>query len=232
VSRVLVVYREQAEVGPYQDALSAAGAEPVLARADGHPGLLGFEGLLLTGGPDVDPALYGQARQTQTEEPDRERDELETELLHEALEMDLPLLAICRGLQLLNVFHGGDLVQHLDTVQHHCRPEGDRATPVHDILIEPHSLLYSIAGAREWRVNSRHHQGVRRLGRGLKVSALDPQDGTIEALERPDKRFVLAVQWHPENQALVDAGQLRIFQRFGEAMTRPPEFDHKLQDRA
>ena len=207
-------------MGPYQEALIAAGAEAVPARADELPRLHGFAGLLLTGGPDVDPALYGEARHPETEEPDRERDDIETELLCEALERDLPLLAICRGLQLLNVFHGGDLVQHLDTVQRHRKPEDDRAAPVHDIFIEPGSLLHSIAGGRQWRVNSRHHQAVKRLGRALRVSAVDPEDGTIEALERPDKRFVLAVQWHPENQALVDAGQLRVFQRFGEAMGR------------
>jgi putative glutamine amidotransferase len=189
-----------------------------------------FGGLLLTGGPDVDPALYGAARHPETEEPDRERDDAEMELVREALDADVPLLAICRGLQLLNVFHGGDLMQHLDTTEHHRQPEGDRAAPVHNILIEPGSLLHAIAGAREWHVNSRHHQGVRNLGRGLRVSAIDPEDGLIEAVERPDKRFVLAVQWHPENQAMVDAEQLRIFQRFGEALRREPALTRMIRD--
>ncbi len=223
MSRVLVIYREEDEVGPYREALVAAGAEAVLARADGLPPLRNFGGLLLTGGPDVDPVLYGESKGSQTEEPDRERDDAEAELVREALALDLPLLAICRGLQLLNVVHGGDLVQHLVTVQHHCQPDGDRGAPVHDILIEPGSLLHSIAGTREWRVNSRHHQGVKKLGPGLSVSAIDPEDGTIEALERPDKRFVLALQWHPENQALVDVRQLRIFQRFAEIVNQRPE---------
>src|SRR5271157_1625263 len=197
VSRVLVIYREETEAGPYLTALTAAGVEAVPASAAGTPRLQNFEGLLLTGGPDIDPALYGEARQAQTEEPDRERDEVESALLAEALELDVPVLAICRGLQLLNAFHGGNLIQHLDAVQHHQKSDGDRGTPVHDILIEPDSPLYSIAGARELRVNSRHHQAARRPGRDLVVSAVDPVDGTIEALERPDKQFVLGVQWHP-----------------------------------
>ena len=225
VSRALVVYREETEVQPYLAALAAAGVEAVPASASERPRLRDFEGLVLTGGDDVDPALYGEARHPQTEEPDPERDEVERELLAEALELDLPVLAICRGLQLLNVFHGGDLIQHLNTVRRHQEKPDDRAIPAHDVLIEPGSLLYSIAGTREWRVNSRHHQAVRRPGRDLVISAIDPEDGTIEALERLDKRFVLGVQWHPENQALVDAGQLRIFESFGEAIQRKASFE-------
>ena len=216
-----MVYREQTEVGPYLAALTAAAIDAVTASPDGPPRLQEFQGLVLTGGPDVDPALYGEVRQAQTEEPDPERDAVENELLAQALRRDMPVLAICRGLQLLNVFHGGDLIQHLEMAERHQKEEGDHATPAHCVLITPDSLLFSIAEAREWRVNSRHHQAARRLGSGLVVSAIDPEDGTIEALERPDKRFVLGVQWHPENQALVDAGQLRIFQRFGKAVRRP-----------
>jgi putative glutamine amidotransferase len=217
VKRALVIYREENEVGPYEEALTAGGVHAVLVSAASSPRLGDFDGLVLTGGDDVDPGLYGAARHPETEDPDQERDACETTLLAEALERDLPVLAICRGLQLLNVFHGGDLVQHMDTVDRH-RVSGERAIPAHTIRIEPHSLLYSIARSREWQVNSRHHQAARKVGRSLVVSAIDPVDHTIEALERPDRRFVLGVQWHPENQALVDAGQLRLFQRFGEAL--------------
>lgn len=213
-----MIYREEDEVGPYLAALAAAGVETVSVSASERPRLRDYEGLVLTGGDDVDPAQYGEERHPQTEESDRERDEVEKELLAEALELDLPVLAICRGLQLMNVFHGGDLIQHLDSVVRHQTSEGEREKPAHNILIEPGSLLYSIAGRREWQVNSRHHQAAKRVGKGLAVSAIDAEDGTIEALERPDKRFVLGVQWHPENQAPVDTGQLRIFQRFGEAL--------------
>jgi putative glutamine amidotransferase len=214
-SRVVVVYREESEIGPYREALVLAGADPVLAEIRNVPPLSDFDGLLLTGGTDVDPSLYGESPQAQTEEVDPERDAVELRLVEEALRTDLPVLAICRGLQLLNVAHGGDLFQH---VEGHRQADPDRATPAHKVVLEAGSLLYSIAGTREWLVNSRHHQAARRIGKGLRVTAIDPADGTIEALERPDQRFMLAVQWHPENQALVDPGQLRIFERFNAAM--------------
>jgi putative glutamine amidotransferase len=218
VSRCLVIYRAENEVKPYLAALEAAGVETVATSAAERPRLRDFEGLVLTGGGDVSPTQYGETRHPKTEDPDPERDQLEKELLAEALELDLPVLAICRGLQLLNVFHGGDLIQHLDTTERHQRSGRPLAQPAHRIVIEPDSLLFSIAGAREWQVNSRHHQAAKRVGQNLVVSATDPEDNTIEALERPDKRFVLAVQWHPENQAMADAGQLKLFQRFGQAM--------------
>ncbi len=227
MKRALVIYREENEVRPYEEALAAAGVHTILASAAASVGIQDFEGLVLTGGDDVDPGLYCAARHPETEDPDHERDAYEMRLLGEVLELDLPVLAICRGMQLLNVFHGGDLIQHLDTVDRHRQRGGDRAIPAHTIRIEPHSLLYSIAGSREWQVNSRHHQAVKKVGRSLVVSAVDPVDRTIEALERPDKRFVLGVQWHPENQALVDAGQLRLFQRFGEALEQQEQFQAK-----
>ncbi len=236
LSQALVIYREESDVGPYLQALTAAGIETVPARADAVPRLTGMDGLVLTGGTDVDPALFAEARHPETEEPDTERDAVEMELLGEALELDLPVLAICRGLQVMNVFHDGTLVQHLDTVEHHRRRGGDRSVPAHDISIMPGSLLHSIAHAPEWRVNSRHHQAIKQLGQGLRVSGRDPFDGVIEAIERPDKRFVLGVQWHPENQALVAAGvaagQLRIFERFGSALRQQLELKRGLRGRA
>jgi putative glutamine amidotransferase len=230
VTEALVVYREESEVVPYHQALVAAGVTAVLARADAVPTLSDFNGLVLTGGTDVDPALYGEALQPDSDNPDRERDDVELALLKEALERDIAVLAICRGFQIMNVFHGGTLIQHLETVEHHRRRGGDRAKPVHDILIEPKTLLSSIAGTPEWRVNSRHHQGVKALGQGLKASAIDPFDGLVEAVERPDKSFVLGVQWHPENQAPVDAGQSRIFGSFGAALRRQrPQLERVLR---
>jgi len=179
---------------PYIEALKKAGVE--LVEGD-H--LLGFDGLVLMGGTDVNPALYGEERGPETDEPDDARDQLECSLIEEALVRDLPILGICRGLQILNVQHGGSLVQHMEG--HQVRTPENRGLPVHSVAIEPGTHLAVIAGPKlKWEVNSRHHQAIARVGEGLVISARDPRDGTIEAVERPDKRFVVAVQWHPENQ--------------------------------
>lgn len=216
--KALVSYRDAVYVEPYADALRLAGIEPVLYEAGERSNLDGVSGLLLTGGDDVNPRLYGEDPVAETEPADDKRDAIELQLIAEALERDLPLFAICRGLQILNVQHGGTLIQHLDTVQRHRRRTPDRALPAHEVNIAPGTLLADIAGSGTWQVNSRHHQAVKKVGDGLIVSATDAEDGTIEALERPDKRFVLAVQWHPENQALVGPEQLRLFRRFADAL--------------
>lgn len=216
--QVLVVYREAGKIHPYERALVAAGLSPTLLPANGPLSLHDFGGLVLTGGSDVDPALYGEPKHPETDEPDSPRDAVEATLLEEALALDLPVLAICRGLQFLNVYHGGTLIQHLDSLNRHSRGDGDRSRPVHPVIIEPDTLLATIAGAPTWQVNSRHHQAAKTPGKHLRISAVDPDDGTIEALERPDKRFVLAVQWHPEDQARNDPEQARIFQHFAAAV--------------
>lgn len=215
---VLMVYRYAEEVAPYREAMEAAGLHPVLVRAGDPVSLDGMSGLLLMGGDDVDPALYGEERHPRTDPPDAELDRVEQALLRDALDRDLPVLGICRGLQLMNVFHGGTLIQHLDPPEQHRQKTDDKSVPAHAAKIEPGTLLADIAREPELRVNSRHHQAVKDLGAGLRIAAVEPVAGIVEALERPDKRFVLAVQWHPENQALSDPAQLRIFQRFGEAM--------------
>jgi putative glutamine amidotransferase len=188
--------------GTYRKALKAANIQPVENVAT----VAGLDGLLLAGGPDVDPALYGAPRHPETEPPEHDRDSLETALLREALDRDLPVLAICRGLQLLNAALGGTLVQHI--AGHRC-PKQQAA---HSIAIASHSRLKSIlkldgaegaAGAEaadEYMVNSRHHQCVDRVASGLVVTARAP-DNVVEALEMPGKHFVLAVQWHPEDRA-------------------------------
>jgi len=218
MQQVLVIYREADRIGPYRDALLAAGLDPVLRAAHGPLSLDDFGGLVLTGGSDVDPALYGETRQAETEPPDAERDAVEASLLEKALARDLPILAICRGLQMLNVSQGGTLIQHLNPPDRHERSGGQRELPAHPVTIRPDTLLSRIACADTWQVNSRHHQAVRTVAGNLRVSAFDPEDGIIEALEHPDRRFVLAVQWHPEDQAQVDAGQLNIFRFFGAAV--------------
>lgn len=214
-ARVLIPYRNAEKVRPYVEAVRLGGAEPVPALVSPYVCLDGFAGLLLTGGTDVNSRLYGEATQPETDPPDDERDELEMALIEEAIEKDLPLFAICRGLQILNVYHDGTLIQHLSSGEH--KKTVNKAEPVHRVAIEPNTLLAGIADATEWQVNSRHHQAVGSVGTGLLVSARGGEDGIIEALERPGKRFVLAVQWHPEDQIPRCPEQLRLFHRFAEA---------------
>jgi putative glutamine amidotransferase len=196
--RAAVTYGLKTKAGPYLDALRDAGAEPVsVTPALPVDSLNGFGGLLLTGGTDVAPARYGQSPQPETEPSDEARDELELRLLREAIERDLPVLAICRGMQLFNVFHGGTLLQHLEG--HAVRPS-DKSRPVHAVEILDGTRLAKIFGVVELQVNSRHHQAVDQAGAGLLVSARSASDEIVEGLERADRRFAVAVQWHPEDQ--------------------------------
>ena len=190
----------------YRRALAAAGIQTV----ENVTTVAGLDGLLLAGGTDIDPAMYGAPRHRETGEPDPDRDRLETTLLREALERDLPVLAICRGLQLLNVALGGTLVQHIEGHRHPNQPD------VHPITIASHSRLRSILGVDEFVVNSRHHQCLDRVATGLVFVARAP-DNVVEALEFPGKRFVLAVQWHPEDRAGGPAA--RLFEAFRDAAT-------------
>jgi|SRR5579863_2033976 len=200
---------------PYEKALCDAGIEPVLIRPGGERPS-DVAGLVLMGGSDVNPTLYGETRVTETDNPDDARDDLEYALIGDFLRRDLPLLAICRGIQILNVQHGGTLVQHLDTTaRHRVKTPENPGLAAHRVEIVPGTKLAAIAGGSlTWDVNSRHHQAIGRLGESLRVSARDPEDGTIEAVERPDKRFVLGVQWHPENQSATDERQAKLFQAF------------------
>ncbi len=223
--RVLVTSGTKKDARRYEDALRLVGAEPVVATSGGGAVELDdFEGLLLTGGGDVNPARYGEAAHAKTEAPDDALDEFEIGLARVAVERDLPVFAICRGMQLLNVAMGGTLVQHLDAAERHSVRGDRKSEPAHEARVEAGTKLRAIAGAGALQVNSRHHQAVKELGGGLIVSARDPEDGTIEAAEMPGKRFVVAVQWHPEDQAAGDAAERRIFEAFAEAMaeTQPP----------
>lgn len=206
---VALSYGNAKKLGPYLDALRMVGIEPVpVSPSEPVKSLAGFDGLMLSGGGDVDPALYGQAPDPRCEPPDRERDAFEQKHLCEALAADLPVLAICRGSQLFNATHpGGTLVQHMEG---HRLP--NRGT--HHVEIYRDTRLGSILGAGMHVVNSRHHQAVDRPGRGLVVAAKSP-DGVIEALERPDRKFAIAVQWHPEDQM---PQQKRLFEAFKDAL--------------
>lgn len=217
--RVLIPFRHLNKLKPYEEAARAAGLEPLSKQTNEPLRVDDVAGLFLMGGTDVDPQLYGQAAGPETDEPDRVRDEIELDAIDQAIRRDLPILAICRGLQILNVYHGGTLIQHLASSEHHHPENGDRAAPVHEVIIEPDSLLARIAGQARWKVNSRHHQAADSVGANLTVSARDSEDATVEGLERRDKRFVLAVQWHPEDQILKHPEQLKLFRRFAEAVT-------------
>jgi len=215
-TRILIPYRFEHKVKPYARAVAEAGMEPVPVLVTESANTAGFAGVVLTGGTDVNPIRYGQTAGPETDAPDDERDEVELRLVKSALDQDLPILAICRGMQILNIAHDGTLIQHLGCIRHD--PEAkDVSQPVHEVEIDPDTQLGRIAGECRWRVNSRHHQAVDRVGKGLKVSATDPEAGVVEALERPDRRFVIAVQWHPEDQISASAEQLRLFNALREA---------------
>jgi putative glutamine amidotransferase len=210
--RVALATRNESKAKPYHQALEQAGLDPVMYAPGSSQSLAEVAGLVLTGGTDVDTDLYGEVRQPETQTPDRERDDYELALLHSALLKNLPVLAICRGLQLFNVARGGTLIQHLpNTAAHQKKTVG---MPVHDVVLE--GKLAEIFGADRMVVNSRHHQAANRLGEGLVVAARDPLDGVIEGLVLPTARFAVAVQWHPEDMT-ADERQPRLFEAFADA---------------
>jgi gamma-glutamyl-gamma-aminobutyrate hydrolase PuuD len=156
-----------------------------------------LDGLLFSGGADLDPALYGTEAHAETDVPRRDRDAGELALLRAALERDLPTLAVCRGSQLLNVARGGDLVQHLpDTLGDERHKHRSGTFSDHHVEVEPGSRLSSLVGDRA-PVKSHHHQGLGRVGEGL-VEVAWAEDGTLEGLEDPSRRFAVGVLWHPE----------------------------------
>ncbi len=167
--------------------------DEVLARLDG---------LILAGGADIDPASYGEPRDPHTVDTVPERDRFEVALARAAIERDLPLLGICRGMQLINIACGGTLIQHLpDRFGHgeHRRVVGTFEGSDHEVNLVEGSLAQEAAGQPVHTTKSHHHQGVDCLGAGLVVSGTSVfEDELAEAIELPDKRFVLGVQWHPE----------------------------------
>jgi putative glutamine amidotransferase len=193
----------------YREALRAAGIvahELDHARDTPETVVTRCGGLILLGGHDVDPALYGESPHAATRIVPKPRDEYEIALARTALGHDLPVLAICRGVQLLNVALGGSLIQDIPTqVEQHLdhHPAGDAAQVAHFVDVTPGTRTAELLGDEIdangfCAVNSRHHQAINTLGDGLKVTAR-AVDGVIEAVERPASRFCVGVQWHPES---------------------------------
>jgi putative glutamine amidotransferase len=201
----------------YVRAVERAGGRPMLVppTEDGIEETLDvLDGVIFSGGSDLDPATYGQDPHPATKGVVADRDRAELALLEAALARDMPVLAVCRGSQVLNVALGGDLVQHLpDVVGHddHKHTPGEYAD--HGVELEPKSRLGALLGDHA-PVKSHHHQGFGRLGSGLREAAR-ADDGTVEALEDPARRFALGVLWHPE------AGEdMRLFEALVEEARR------------
>src|SRR5918996_440375 len=207
----ITTYAEQARWGvwdspaaliplAYVSAIEKAGGRPLLvppSQEGIEETLDALDGLLLSGGSDIDPELYGAEAHPETNGIVPERDRAEIALLRAALERDMPVLAVCRGSQVLNVALGGDLVQHLPDLigdEKHKHTPGEFAD--HEVDLEPGTRVQKILGDHA-PVKSHHHQGYGKLGTGLRESAR-ADDGTIEALEDPERRFAIGVLWHPE----------------------------------
>jgi putative glutamine amidotransferase len=215
-------YAERA-IPQYEHAVELAGGDPVRIPLDRSPAevmklIERCDAVLLPGSKaDVDPAKFGAARHERTEAADPKRDTVDELLLQDAYNMRKPVLGICYGLQILNVYRSGTLVQHIQSAVNHA---AGRNVPVaHEVEIEPGSKLAEIIGVSgAIPANSSHHQSADMIGDGLKITARCPQDGIIEALEgtSPD-HFVVAVQWHPERSFGDDERSRKIFQALVEA---------------
>lgn len=209
----------------YMKALEMCGALPLMLPLTEdkeclEQAFLLCDGLLLTGGHDVDPRMYGKEPSDQCGIPCRSRDKMESILFGAALKADKPVLGICRGLQFMNAYLGGDLYQDLETeyksasgktAEHHMTPPYDRA--VHTVTVKAGSRLADIMGAGEHGVNSYHHQAVKTPAESVEIMAVS-EDGLAEAFMVKEKRFMLGVQWHPEFSYMVNPDSQKILRAF------------------
>ena len=205
----------------YMESLARAGAgmrwvelnDPEQAVQDA----LTCDGLLLPGGGDMDPKFYGQERIPACGEPNLLRDAAEPLLLRAFLAADKPVLGICRGIQVLNAVLGGDLYQDIKPLEH--LPHNGHWAKVHTVTVRRGTLLSSILRQDTVLVNSQHHQAVDRVAPGFTLAALS-EDGIVEAIEKPDARFCLGVQWHPEWLSDADPAMQRLFDAFVNACSK------------
>ncbi len=205
----------------YMDGITEAGGIPIMlpltADKDVIRQLLDtVDGILLTGGHDVSPEIYGEEKLDDSLVCNKARDSMEKELLKQALEKDIPILGICRGIQFINAYLGGTLYQdlgkpHHSEIEHHQKPPYD--VPAHEVNVLADTGLYRLLNADKISVNSYHHQAIKEASDVLKVMAVS-EDGLTEAVELPGKKFVWALQWHPEYSYKVDNNSRLIFKEF------------------
>lgn len=208
----------------YVRPLAEAGIAPVIlpsvtAQAQVSTYVAAIDGLLLTGGDDVDPEAYGEQQMDPRWQTDRERTVFERALIGEARRVGMPIFGICRGCESLNVALGGSLYQDIPTMLPTAVPHqlpGSVRGAQHRVTIAPGSKLAVILGCLETEVNSFHHQAIKRLGKGVRVVATAP-DGVVEAIEVPEDTFTVAVQWHPERMQ-DDERQHALFAGFIDAV--------------
>jgi putative glutamine amidotransferase len=203
------VWDQQAYLLPrsYIDAVQREGGIALMLPPDGRveeepDGILDLiDGLILAGGADIDPASYGEEPHPETRGTVPERDRFELALARRALERDIPLLGVCRGMQLMNIATGGTLLQHLPESHghhEHRRNPGTFQGADHDVRLQDGSLAARAAGEAVHQTKSHHHQGIDRIGEGFEITGWSVIDDLPEAFEAPDRRFALGVQWHPE----------------------------------
>lgn len=217
-NEAIIVHRDNTE------AVMRAGGMPLVLPFSAQENILRqmaemIDGLILTGGGDIDPVLFDEEPMPFLGSICPERDALEVGLIRMMLQMNKPVFAICRGCQILNVAAGGNMYQDLasqrsGTLQH--MQQAPRSHPSHFVQVKEGTLSHRIVGLSQIRVNSFHHQAVKELAPGFVVSATSA-DGVIEAIESERHRFVLGVQWHPENMASSDVVAQRLFDAFVEA---------------
>ena len=205
----------------YMDGIVDAGGIPIMLPLTSEKATIDqlldtVDGIIMTGGHDVSPDIYGEEKLEDLVVCNEARDSMEKELLKQALEKDIPILGICRGIQFINAFLGGTLYQdlgkqHPSETEHHQKPPYD--VPVHKVKLISDSKLYGLLRKDVIGVNSYHHQAVKEVAGTLKVMAIS-EDGLVEAVELPEKRFVWAVQWHPEFSYRVDDNSKLIFREF------------------
>jgi putative glutamine amidotransferase len=210
----------------YVESVRRAGGDPSVLDFHTNASLENLDGVLLTGGGDIDPSLYHETRHPKTNEPDAARDTFELELARLALSNNVPMLGVCRGLQVVNVAGGGTLIQDIPSEINQALSH-EVNSPLyaiaHEVWVARGSALSRVmqeqlADGEILQVNSRHHQAIKHAASGFDVSATAP-DGVIEAIERPGARFCMAVQWHPEN--FWRTGEFRaLFEEFVNACER------------